>query len=242
MDLISSKDNPEIKHLKKLIDDKDFRYGVHEYIVEGLFALKDVKQAKKLFVREGSLPAEVKAGKVFTVSKQLFDRLSPLENNQGVIGICELILKDPGDIDSNSRYVFLDRLQDPGNMGTIIRTAAAFGMKGIIFLKGTVDPFSPKVVRAAAGSLAKLDVIMARDYLYLRPFNIVAADAGGENLFGFKWPKNFILAIGNEGSGLSEEVLSCSKARVSIPMPGGTESLNAAVSAGIILYSSIQKC
>ncbi len=233
---ITSKDNLSIRKLRKLLNDKEFRHEQSEYVIEGRLALGDLKKVKDLFVCEGVEIPDIGYDRIFLVEKKVFESVSATKNSQGLLGVAELIVFDSSKIDSSSRYVFLDRLQDPGNMGTIIRTSAAFGIKGIVFLSGTVDPFSPKVVRASAGSLEKIEIIKINEYSQLKPFAVIAADISGESLNSFKWPESFILAIGNEGGGLSDGLLPFAKKRISIPMPGNVESLNAAVSAGILLY------
>jgi TrmH family RNA methyltransferase len=139
------------------------------------------------------------------------------------------------DVDPGSRYVFLDRLQDPGNMGTILRTACAFGLKGAILSEGCTDPYAPKVVRAAAGALETLDIIRLNGVEELRGLFVVAADLQGEDLQRFSWPRGFVLVIGNEARGVSPTVKEAAQASVRIPL-ACVESLNAAVSAAIILY------
>jgi len=238
--VISSRDNTRIKHISKLLKDKSFRYLQGEYVIEGLKAVKDSKDIKEIYLSESAKPVKLEAEKKFFVKDKVFESVSSTENSQGILGVAKMAVRDDSAIRKDLRYIFLDRVQDPGNMGTIIRTAVAFGIKGIIFLSGTVDPFSPKAVRASAGSIGKLDIIKVGDYSSFKGFTLIAADTKGEKLNGFRWPEGFILAIGNEGAGLSEGILSAAKHRVSIPMPGGVESLNAAVSAGILLYTSLQ--
>ena len=235
---IESKDNLRIKHISKLIKDKEFRYSESEYIVEGLRAVRDSKEIKEVYISEGAEIPDFKIPKHFIVKKSVFDSISSTENSQGVVAIAKLYIKDASAISKEGRYVYLDQLQDPGNMGTIVRVTAAFGLNGIIISSGTVDPFSPKVVRAAAGSIGKIDVIKIDTPDMLKGFNIIAADIKGKKLGDFSWPKNFILAIGNEGSGLSGEIAALAKESVSIPISANVESLNAAVSCAILLYDA----
>lgn len=142
----------------------------------------------------------------------------------------------------------MDRLQDPGNIGTIIRTAEAAGYKGIIIVKGTGDVYSPKVVRAAAGSVLRMPMIKAEE-----PEDVSAfCKEHGKRLIGTSvrnakpfyqvdLTNNVALVIGNEGNGMSSELEDLSCENIMIPMEGDNESLNAAVAAGIIMYQSIRK-
>jgi TrmH family RNA methyltransferase len=153
--IITSKDNPRIKHVRKLLADKQYRYQMNEYAIEGVRALDDLRTAKELFVCEGTAVPELQGATVYVVSQHVFAHMTATENGQGIIAVAPLSLSGPDRIDPAGRYVLLDRLQDPGNMGTIIRTACAFALRGIIITPGCVDPFSPKVVRSAAGALGK---------------------------------------------------------------------------------------
>ncbi len=135
----------------------------------------------------------------------------------------------------------LDGVQDPGNLGTLARSAAAFGCDAVVCLPGTVDPWNPKVVRASAGAVFRLPVVQAGleqldDWLRDHGVILVAADAGGDAVGDESLPERVALVLGNEGAGLSEAVASRCARTVSIPMRGGTESLNVAVAGAILLY------
>jgi TrmH family RNA methyltransferase len=235
---ITSKTNERIKSLKKLLEDKAFRYEQKEFAVEGLRALEDIKDVSELFVREDVQPPEIAAKKIYEVAKSVFESVSSTENSQGIMAVTGMNVLGAEDISKDSKYVLLDRLQDPGNMGTIIRTACAFGFKGIMITPGCVDPFSPKVVRACASALWKIDIINIEGVEELKELPIIAAGLEGADATDFKWPTGFALAIGNEARGLSDEILNASKEKVSIPTASGINSLNAAVSAGILMFCS----
>jgi TrmH family RNA methyltransferase len=233
---LTSKTNDRIKHLKKLLADRDYRYEQKESAVEGLRALAGIKDALELYVREDVNPPDIECAKVYEVSKGAFESAAATENSQGIIAVAKLNILGASSIDKNSKYILLDRLQDPGNMGTIIRTACAFGFKGIIVTPGSTDPFAPKVTRAAASALWKLDIIKIENAEELAPFNIIAAETGGEDAADFNWPDGFLLAVGSEAGGLSTEIKGRAKKTVGIPIKTAMESLNAAVSAGILMY------
>jgi TrmH family RNA methyltransferase len=235
---ITSKTNERIKNLKKLLDDKSCRYEQKEFVVEGLRAIEDLKDVRELFVREDVNPPEIGGKKIYEVAASVFDSVSSTENSQGIMAVTGMNLLGAEHILKGSRYVLLDRLQDPGNMGTIIRTACALGFKGVILTPGCADPFSPKVVRACASALWKIDIISIASAQELKEVPIIASGLEGRDVTGFQWPEGFALAIGNEANGLSEEILSAAKEKVSIPIFSGINSLNAAVSAGILMYCS----
>jgi RNA methyltransferase, TrmH family len=170
--------------------------------------------------------------------------LSDTEHPQGVLCVCaepgldlaQLRDRDPATI------LLLDGLQDPGNLGTLVRAARAFGVDGVIALDGSVDPWNPKAVRAAAGagfhtSVARATWAEAGPWLEEQRIEILAADPAGDDVRSFRPGKSWALAVGNEGEGLRTDVVAASAKRLAIPMPGGTESLNAGVAGSILLYS-----
>ena len=235
--LITSKANERVKHLKKLLIDRKYRYREEEYVIEGIRALDDIKNIKALFVRENTEIPDINCRQVYIVNEKVFDYISDTENSQGVIAVSALNISGSDSLSKRGRYILLDRIQDPGNMGSVIRTGCAFDLDGVIITPGCVDPFSPKVVRAAASSMEKINIIRMGNIAGLKDFNLIAADLTGQDVSSFKWPDGFILAIGNEANGLCEEVKSVAKSIITIPASGRIESLNAAVSAGIILYA-----
>lgn len=194
----------------------------------------------------------------FRLDPELFDSIADSKQPQGII----FLIKKPElfelaewlefrrlDIEDKAkpiRLALLDQLNDPGNVGTIIRTANAFNFSGIILSSGTVDPYNPKLMRSTMGSLFALDLIKLErysdlDYLankYKLPIYI--SDMNGKLLSDFELPQrkaNFILGIGNEARGVNRELLDTADEILTIPMPGQTESLNAAIAFSIIAYN-----
>lgn len=188
---------------------------------------------------------EEKRIKVLKISEKLFKTISDEENPGGVLLIVEKPKYRVEDYLSNkSRFVLiLNELQDPGNLGTIIRTAAAFEIDLCLLTEGTVDLYNPKVVRATSGFLFNIPVIEninikeITQILSRLNFSIIAASSKeGENLekANFRFP--LALIIGNEGKGLNQEVLKLATYTVRIPISEKVDSLNAGVSAGILVY------
>ncbi|HBU70131.1 MAG TPA: hypothetical protein DEE98_07095 [Elusimicrobia bacterium] len=233
---ITSAQNQKIKHIRKLLDDRRYRYECGEYVIEGTRALDNLKDAPEIYLRQGVTSPGISAETAYVLDEKVFDAISSTENSQGVIAIAKLRLKSFKEIDKNTRYALLDRIQDPGNIGTIIRSALAFGFKGIIITPGTADPFAPKTARAASSALNLLDIVKIDHPSELSGFNVIAADARGAASVSFNWPKAFILAVGSEGSGLSEEISAMAPEKVAVPISDKIESLNAAVSAAILMY------
>ncbi len=150
-------------------------------------------------------------------------------------------------LDADDNLLVLDRIQDPGNMGTLIRTAAAAGYRAIIAMSGTVDIYSPKVLRATAGMIFEIPVIYVtgeetlRDILKRsgRRIAVTSVD-GGVPYYEEDLSKGVALIIGNEGSGVSEAMLEMADVKVTLPMRGRIESLNAAVAAAILMYEAVR--
>jgi RNA methyltransferase, TrmH family len=178
------------------------------------------------------------------------DALSDTESPQGVTLVC----REPSlSLDElfagagrGTRMLLLDRVQDPGNAGTLVRCAAAFGLHGVVALDGTVDLYNTKVVRASAGGVFRVPVVhesWARTASWLTDHEIplVVADASGEDVQRARRDPPWALAIGSEADGVRPEVARAARGAVRVPMPGGSESLNAAVAGSILLYVMTQE-
>lgn len=234
--VITSKSNPLIKEISALAD-KKFRNKLGLYVVEGTKTVNECIAAgckiDKIICSEelsDNYPDAV------AVSREIFERLSSEKTPQGVMAVVKLPqigLKPP-----ENSCLLLDCLQDPGNLGTIIRTANAAGYRDLYLINCT-DPYSPKAVRASMSGIFFVNLYRGtRDEILsvLNGVPLICADMDGENIFSFTPPKKFCLCIGNEGGGISDEVMNRADYKISIPMNGTCESLNAAVSAGIAMY------
>ena len=252
MKTIRSKDNQIYKSTLKLLK-KKYRDETGRYLLEGVKPLEDAVGTgagiSSIVVREGIFPDTDKyaAGTVI-LSGELFDKLSSTENSQGIIAVAEKRIYSEADFGKavgKGNILVMDRLQDPGNIGTMIRTAEAAGYKGIILTSGTGDVYSPKVVRAAAGSLFRMPVLNAGDsgeaVELIRRMGkkiTVTCPDNGINCFEADMVSDTALVIGNEGRGVSRGFMENADIKVKIPMAGSIESLNAAVAAGILMYQS----
>jgi TrmH family RNA methyltransferase len=185
---------------------------------------------------------EMDGAAVFVVPDRVFARLSDLETPTGILAVFDLPERTAADVLARPGTVLLlAGVSDPGNAGTLVRSAEAFGAAGVLFGRGGADPFAPKVVRAAMGSLFRLavapvepDELLAAAAASGRP--VVAADLDGEDLAA-GIPPNAVLAIGNERRGVRDWLPRWDRA-VRIPQLGAAESLNAAVAGSIVLYEA----
>jgi RNA methyltransferase, TrmH family len=180
---------------------------------------------------------------VSEVTEKDFRSAAETESPQGVIAIGEIPVRsfDTLEIRSMCRLLLLDGVQDPGNVGTILRTAAALGATATIALPGTVDLWNPKVIRSSMGAQFAHAAFHADSnetlaFLDRNKIELWAADAGGSALKRADAPPRLAVAVGNEGSGLSPEIRAKARKTISLPITAGVESLNVAVAAGIILY------
>lgn len=236
---------------------KKYRDRLGLYIAEGDKMVKEALKAgmtKTIVMREdyeGSFDRESTAF-VF-MSGSLFSRIAQTETSQGILAIVEEPQLDRQAFlqtisAKDSKVIVLDRLQDPGNIGTIIRTADAAGYAGLIVLKGSGDIYSPKVIRSAAGSLMRLPVYKAESeeevLSILSEANKVLVGTIPERGVAYDkadWSGGIALLIGNEGNGLSEIFKAATHRNVTIAMNKEVDSLNAAVAAGILIYESIKE-
>jgi len=192
--------------------------------------------------------ADIKA--LAVVDDREFAELSTMDTPEGIIAVAEMPHSRSERVFAGESplVVIADAIQDPGNLGTIMRTALAASVSGMIFARGTVDPFNPKVVRAASGALFSLPFIQdmpVADAITVCRANglkvVVADSAGGEPFWSTDLSGPTALLFGNEGQGVDASVLAFADARVTIPMSAGCESLNVSVSAGIIMFGAVQQ-
>lgn len=257
--LITSKDNEFIKHLKKL-KEKKYREEYSEFIVEGIKMIQEAidegAEIKHIIIcddckTQGSFSSEflyeiAKYNCVY-VTEKIFSGITDVMNPQGILAVIDKKNKSD-DIDYNANlFLILDDIQDPGNMGTILRTADSINLKQIIVSKGTADCYNPKVVRSTMGAIFRVNVIECEDLKKIikemkkRKIKVYATDlATNKSIYDADYKKSAIV-IGNEANGVSKEILELADEKIKIPMTGKTESLNAAVATGIILYEAVRK-
>ena len=179
--------------------------------------------------------------------KSLADTVSP----QGVVVIARRPRAGNGDLWSATEtplVLVLDRLQDPGNVGTLLRSAEGAGVTAVAVLEGTADPFSPKALRSSMGSAFRLPVVTelnGREFLEqarTRGCAVLAADGGGAVSFRrTDWTRPTVLVVGNEGRGVAQDLLEACDQRVAIPMRGSVESLNVATAGAVLLFEAARQ-
>ena len=238
--VITSLDNEKVKYYYKL-GKKKYRDLNNEFIVEGEHLILEAYKAKSLkevLILEGEvLPIEVP---IIEVSMEVLKKITMLNTPPKMIGLCEKKI----DTTIGKRILVIDEVQDPGNMGTIIRSAVAFNIDTIVIGDNTVDVFSPKVVRATQGMIFHIPIVFySIDKLIpiLNKLNIPIYATNvkyGEEVKNKKKKEKecFALIIGNEGSGVNPKYLEKSDKFIYIPMNDVVESLNVAVATSIILY------
>ncbi|MGE6751806.1 TrmH family RNA methyltransferase [Rossellomorea sp. NPDC071047] len=247
MKYIQSSKNPVVKQWKKLLTKKE-RDLTRTYIIEGFHlveeALKQEDTVLELIQVEGiDLPQKwtVDSISMTMVSDEVGKALSDTETSQGIFAICKQ-KEDEHEIEQAATFMLLDGLQDPGNIGTIIRTADAAGIDMIVLGKGTVDPYNPKVLRSAQGAHFHIPIIrrdLAETIPELKERNIPVYGTALENGVEYttiKPQSSYALIVGNEGNGMSNELLTETDQNLYIPIYGKSESLNVAIAAGVLLY------
>jgi TrmH family RNA methyltransferase len=229
------------------------RRAERRFVAEGPTLLAEAErsnvQPREVYATAAALsgldPGRWEAGgtAVYLVPDRAFARLSDLETPTGLLAVFDLPEHDVGTILARPGVVLLlAGVNDPGNAGTLVRSAEAFGAAGVLFGRGGADPFAPKVVRAAMGSTFRVpvagvdpDEILAAALAAGRP--IVAADVEGEALDAVAIPPTAVIAVGNERRGVRDWLPRWDRA-VRIPQRAATESLNAAVAGSIVLYAA----
>jgi RNA methyltransferase, TrmH family len=262
MDIITSNQNSHVKEVKSLKQKKN-RDELKLYFIEGERfleeAVKERANIEKIMVSESyfknpsqrNLLKEIESLRyeIFLVTDKLFNEISDTENPQGILAIVRMMEYDLERIyNNNSFIIILDSIQDPGNLGTIIRTADAAGASGIIYSKGCVDLYNPKVLRGTMGSVFHLPIIYSDNLsetiniLKEKNIKIYAAHLSAKvNYFDVDMQNQAAIIIGNEANGISDEIAKLSDTFIKIPMPGKSESLNASVAASLLMYEVVRQ-
>ncbi|MBQ4639636.1 MAG: RNA methyltransferase [Clostridia bacterium] len=253
-EIITSLQNPQVKKWRLLNKSHAERVSQGLFCAEGEHMAQEAVQTGKAAVL---LISEKYTDKfafltgcahvpVHYLADHVFASLCDAKTPQGIIALCPY-LESTALSALGSRVVCLNAVQDPGNVGTILRTMDAAGFTGLLFDEKTADPFSPKALRASMGSIFRLPVVRtsdlshALDQLQQQDFEILAGDLSGAPFFDPRERKeNTCIIIGNEGAGISPKIKEKATLRLKLPMMGGAESLNAAVAAAIMMYDDLR--
>ncbi len=259
MQIISSKENEFIKHIKKL-KDKKYRDINKEFVIEGIKIIKEaieenanIKQiiicdnCQNLGIIPKDLMYEIAKYECIYVTENILKSISDVNTPQGILAIIGIENEEKQIDYTQDIIVALDDIQDPGNLGTILRTVDSIGLKQILVSKGTADCYNPKVIRSTMGAIFRIKIIECEDLLQTlkevkkHKFEVVTTSLQTENsIYEIKYNKKAIV-IGNEANGVDKQIREISDIQIKIPMLGKTESLNASVATGIVLYEYVRQ-
>ena len=258
MQIITSKDNETIKNIKKLKDTK-YRDLNNEFIIEGIKLVKEAilenATINKIVICEECLENsmidekilyEIAKYECIYVSKKIFESISDVTHPQGILAVIEKNNNKPINY-TEDIIVALDGLQDPGNLGTILRTIDSANLTQIIVSKETVDAYNPKVVRSTMGAIFRVNIIQVDDLketlkeIKRHKYKVMSTSLEAKkSIYEIDYNKK-VLVIGNEANGVSKEILDMADEKIIIPMLGKTESLNASVATSIIVYEYVRR-
>jgi TrmH family RNA methyltransferase len=263
-EIVTSGQNKLIKMASSL-KQKKYRDELGLFIVEGVRLVEEASKSnwlvetciytseaqKQIRVQEILAVLQSKQCRIIEVPTMIYEKISDTKEPQGIMAIvrkCAYQLEDVLSINERPLLAVLDEVQDPGNVGTIIRTAAAAGCTGVILTKGCADVFAAKVVRASMGSLFNIPVVegitQSEIVLHFAQYSIDILTTSLESshvYFQADLKQSVAVVFGNEGNGVSKQLLQSSKERIHIPLLGNVESLNVAASAAVILYEAVRQ-
>lgn len=258
--IISSRANPMIKETAKLVASGRERRKNGRFVLEGIRLCFDVihsEVAVETLLYTSSLAARFpektaclreKASRSFEIAEEVAGRLADTPSPQGVFCVCVIPEKSGFVLSSKGKYIALENLRDPANLGAVCRTAEALGIDGAI-LSSCCDVYSPKAMRSSMGSLLRLPLLLTEDFPSClqrakeKGMEVLAAvpDYRAEKITEVSLRGGVIALIGNEGSGLTEQTLSLATRQVTIPMLGRAESLNASMAAAILMWEMMRE-
>lgn len=250
--MITSTSNQKIKDLKELNTKQKARRKLGAFVVEGERAVLEVPSELLIMVYAAeSFDSEKLKGfpqdKIEILSDNVFKSVCDTQTPQGVMAVVKMPHYELKDLleGENTNLLILENVQDPGNLGTMMRTGEGAGITGVVMSKGTVELFNPKTVRATMGSIYRVPFYVAEDLaetideIKKNGVKLYAAHLKGKVFYdevSYKGPTGFL--IGNEGNGLTDETADMADTYIKIPMAGELESLNAAMAAGILMYEA----
>jgi TrmH family RNA methyltransferase len=261
MEKITSRSNEKIKQASALLNSSKARQESGLFLLEGARLCEDaakngieierlfftVTAAGKYSERLASVFA--KASECYEIPEDISLRLSDTQSPQGVFCVCRVQKKSNPEtaLDYKGRYIALENIQDPSNLGAVSRAAEALGISGLI-VSGGCDIYNPKAQRAAMGSLLRISVIPTENLASLLIFSkqkgmltlASTPDSGAVSISDVKPEGGAVLVVGNEGSGITREVMDICSIRVTIPMKGRAQSMNAAAAAAILMWELVK--
>lgn len=253
--IITSASNDKIKDVKKLVKSSKERYEQGVYIVEGIRMFREIPDndivavyVSESFYDNNTDLVEACGVEACVVSDKVFNGISDTGTPQGIMALVKMNKWSLEDVLGEDTFVIIaERLQDPGNLGTIMRTAEAAGATGIILSSDSVDVYNPKVVRSTMGSIFRVPVYVSEDLaididkIKEKGVTIYGAYLKGQDFYDKDFKNACGFLVGNEGKGLSDEISSKADDLLKIPMKGNVESLNAATSVAVISYEVLRQ-
>jgi TrmH family RNA methyltransferase len=244
---VTSRDNRTIKEMRKLLTDRAARREESLFVCDGYTMLEEALAHGAVLVtlacaQNAALPDLPDSARVLELPERLLDSLAPTGAHQGVMFTCRLPALSTPAAPVSGRHVLLDRIQDPGNLGSILRSASAFGLDSVLLTPGCADPFSPKTIRAAMGAVFRQqiwEIMEIMDWISTctLPLRAAARREDARSLRETRFETDALLLLGNEGAGLSRDLLSRAGSAVWIPLYPGCESLGVAAAAAILFHA-----
>lgn len=261
--MITSAANAKIKNVIQLLNKTKQRRAQNVFVVEGVRMALEAppEKLREIYVSESfwkkrenqKLLAAHPTGRIMVVRDDVFRRMSDTVTPQGILCVVErmeyalLDLLEKKDVQAQT-YLVLEDIQDPGNLGTMLRTGEGAGIGGVIMSRGCADIYNPKTIRSTMGSVYRVPFCYVEDMrrlvqvLHKHGVHTYAAHLSGTKSYDkVKYGGRTAFLIGNEGNGLSEELAQAAQTKIRIPMEGEVESLNAAISAGILMYEAYRQ-
>ncbi len=262
--MITSKSNPKIKEIR-LLKQAKHRHARGEYFIEGVRLVEEalrqtvpvrkvvysprLEEAQRGAALLSSARKKISQAEWLYVSDEVMGSMSDTQSHQGILAVLEKREYSWEELGRGQGMVLLlCELQDPGNLGTIFRVAEAGGSAGLIFSKGSIDPYSPKVTRASMGSIFRLPFLANQDphdclkVLRSKGYKIWAtAGVGGTSLWEADLAQPSAVILGQEGAGIPTDITEAADTLLTIPMTPPTESLNVALAAGLVIYEGFRQ-
>ena len=260
MQIITSKENPRVKTLVKLRTNARYRRQSGLFVAEGLRVCRDAMissaEIATLYATEAAMEKYADkleeliayAGETVILSEAVFSHVSDTQNPQGVLCAIKTLDKtlQSVTIKNGGKFLALDNVQDPNNLGTVLRSAEAFGVSGVILSNDCCDIYNPKVVRGSMGAVFRVPFLVCTsiaDFLAENPGLVSYAavvDSDAEKITDISFGASCVVVIGNEGNGLKSATVSACQHKITIPMNGNAESLNASAAATVIIWEMLR--
>jgi len=243
---ITSVQHPLVKHMVRLRQNRDYRYEHRSLLLEGIKPIAEIGGKfhfkTLMMLNETLLPIGIKADEILIVNESIMKKVSGMQTSEGIIA--EIEMPEPASLKGLKFIVAFDGIADPGNLGTLLRTALALGWEGAFIIDETCDPFNEKALRAARGATFRLPIAwgnwqMLHELISKNHLNPVVADLQGTPIEKCERKDSILLVLSSESQGVSEDARKVCDP-VTIPMPGEMESLNVAIAGGILMYSFLR--